>query len=57
MKRAFLLLAALVCVSACDRHKFKWGPPAESTVLKTDSAMIHHDSPDDRSSTSVGIGR
>ena len=57
MKRALLLLAALLCFSACPRHTFKMGPAAESTVLKTDSAMIHHDSPDDRSSTSVGIGR
>jgi hypothetical protein len=57
MKRAFLVLAALLCVSACDRQRFKVGPAAaESTTLPTDSAMIHHERPDNKSSTSVGIG-
>jgi len=54
MKATLFTLAMLVCVSACNRVP-SVGPEAESR-LPTDSAMIRHENPENRSSTSVGIG-
>jgi hypothetical protein len=53
MQPALLGIAILLGLSSCNGIKF--GPAAERH-LPTDSAMIRHENPDNKSSTGVGIG-
>jgi hypothetical protein len=55
MTRIFLaIVATLVVLSACNRE-IKAGPTTGNR-FPTDTSMIQHENPANKSSTSVGIG-
>ena len=55
MRSPWLWIALVLCFGACG-HLPKYSPkPEAGEYLRSDSAMIQHENPSNKSSTGVGI--